>query len=173
MRKHILNNLLALLATLVIGLLFILPRMAKGADVPDEVTASRAELASTKAELNKIKYANIPAIEAQIKPALDDWKEAYGDTQTTQLYFNHKAAMVEIEQCKAAIRLIATTINSIADPNDPNSLAARVETLEKWVIPEPISLACNNGFDEVCLLSPFDCLIHKAIKPDDPNEVKK
>lgn len=100
---------------------------------PDEVTALKAELASTKAELNKIKYANVLPIERQIKPAPQEWKDAYSDTKDTQVYFNIKAAWVQIERCNQAIRLIASTINTITDPNDPNSLTARVERIEKVV----------------------------------------
>ncbi|KKN04870.1 hypothetical protein LCGC14_1092980 [marine sediment metagenome] len=104
------------------------------ADVPvDEVTALRAELASTKAELNKIKYANTPAIEKQIEEAPADWKDAYGDTKETQLYFNIRSAWIQVNQCKTAIRHMADAITNITNPDDPNSLASRIGVLEAIV----------------------------------------
>jgi hypothetical protein len=188
MRRFILTNLLVALIILVVGLLIILPGIAKA----DDIDAVKAELASTstKAELNAIKYANVPAIEQQIKTAADDWVGAYGDTANTQIYFNLKTLMVEVEQCKQAIRLVAAAINTITDPNDPNSLAARVEVLERE---KELCVACITDFGEggtigkVDFLVPDDpkCLMTvdafytklleyklTALKPDDPNEVK-
>lgn len=181
---------------LIIAVLIILAVLcceAEGADL-NEVAALRAELASTKAELNKIKYANVPAIDEQIKPALEDWKGAYGDTDKTQIYFNIRAMQVEIEQCKQAIRLVAVAINSITDPNDPNSLAARVEVLEDKVADMPV-FEMHDGLDlhggaylipcadkqpiikvsqrADVLSNVTGVVIHPALKPDDPNEVKR
>lgn len=125
---------------MLIWIVFILVVLLAGLVVanPDEVTALRAELASTKAELNKIKYAGVPSIELQIKPAPTDWKDAYGDTKDTQFYFNIKSALVDIEQCKRAIRLLADTITDITNPADPNSLVSRIAVLEEKVADMPV-----------------------------------
>lgn len=165
------------------------------ADAPvDEVAALKAELASTKAELNKIKYANVPVIEQQIKQAPADWKDAYGDTEKTQVYFNIKLAWVDIENCKRALRLIASTINTITDPGDPNSLVSRIAVLETekeqcvrevGFCPHPqcmiygnavmftVTPECPGGFDIIGVEE--YCSEHepKALKPNDPNEVAK
>lgn len=172
---------------LIILTVLIVSAQCFAADAPvDEVAALRAELASTKAELNKVKYANVPPIEQQIKLAPDNWKGAYGDTEKTQIYFNIKSAMVDIEQCKAAIRLLAAAINTITDINDPNSLAARVEVLEEK--PDVFITGTINEADikilevdemhegsPVSFTAPCDAVgtvdSNKALKPDDPNEV--
>lgn len=137
---------------------------------PNEITALRAELASTKAELNKLKYAGIPVIEQQIKPAPADWKDAYGDTKQTQLYFNIRTAWFQIEQCKGAIRLLATTINGITKPDDPNSLASRIAVLEEKVADMPVFEVQLNPLN-LNLIHTVDT--NKALKSDVPNEVAK
>jgi len=141
------------------------------ADTPvDENAALRAELASTKAELHKIKYANTPPIEQQIKPAPVEWKEAYGDSRDTQIYFNIKTALFEIEQCKQAIRILAATITDITNPDDPNSLVSRIGVLEEKVADMPVFEVHPNPLD-LTLLNTVDT--NKALKPDDPKEVAK
>lgn len=118
---------------------------------PDEVTALRAELAKANAEIHDLKYGNVPPIEQQIKPAPDFWKGAYGDTQETQLYFNSRTAMLEIEQCKGAIRLIAATINTITDPADPNSLASRIGQTEKIIGELPLKYSTLDDPDNTII----------------------
>lgn len=118
--------------TILIVLIVSVQCLAAFAPV-DEVTALRAELASTKAELNKIKYAGVKAIEYQIEQSPADWRNAYGDTKDTQLYFNIRSAWIHVEQCKTAIRLLADAITNITNPDDPNSLASRITVLESIV----------------------------------------
>ena len=157
---------------LTILTILLLSAQCFAADTPvDEVAALKAELASTKAELHKIKYANIPSIEMQIKPAPDDWKDAYGDTKNTQIYFNIKFALVEIEQCKGAIRLVAAAIIDITNPDDPNSLVSRIGVLEEKVADMPVFDA---RFDDLPVLNLLNTVgSNKALKPDDPEEVAK
>ncbi len=141
----------------------------------DEVTALRAELAKAKDEIHSLKYAGIPSIEQQIKPAPAEWKDAYGDNKNTQIYFNIKFALVEIEQCNRAIRLLADTITDITNPDDPNSLASRITVLEEKVADMPV-FEMHDG-SPVSLSVPCDAVgtadSNKALKPDDPNEVAK
>lgn len=167
-RKLIILTVL-ILVVLASGLVF-------AADTPvDEVAALRAELASTKAELNKIKYANVPSIEQQINPTPDDWKDVYGDTKNTQLYFNHKAAWVQIELCKKAIRLLASTITDITNPDDPNSLVSRMSVLEEKVADMPV-FETHNGIP-ISITLPCEAVgavdSNKTLKPDDPEEMAK
>ncbi len=170
---------------MLIVMLLVVSIHCLAADAPiNEVAALKAELASTKAELNKIKYANIPPIEQQIKSAPADWKDAYGDTDKTQVYFNIKSAWVEIENCKRAIRLLASTINTITDPDDPNSLTARIERLEARPVYDPNECAYRQITEpidpihfDITETVPCEAVgavdSDKALKPDDPNEVAK
>lgn len=157
---------------LVVAILLTVMGCPAFAADPDEVTALRAELASTKAELNKLKYAGIPTIEQQIRQAPDNWKDAYGDTEKTQVYFNIKSAWVDIENCKKAIKLIASAINTITDPDDPNSLTARIDVLEgttralEGVFKDAVQERIDQAFEK-CTGD------NKALKPDDPNGVAK
>lgn len=155
------------------------------ADAPiDEVAALRAELAATKAELNKIKYANVLAIEKQIEQTPVDWKSAYGDTKETQFYFNIRSAWIHVEQCKTAIRHLANAITNIANPDDPNSLTSRIERLEARPVYDPNECAYRQITEpidpihfDITETVPCEALDtvdgNKALKPEDPNEVAK
>lgn len=175
--------LLGLLILLVAGVGFAATSSSLGYS-EEEMSAIRAELAKARAEIKGLKYANVAPIEQQIKQAADDWKGAYGDTKETQLYFNHKAAMVEVEACKTAIRFLVETINAITDPNDPNSLGSRVGVLEVKVADMPVF----REWGESDLIFGVDCAPvysagnHDVIddgkhlkftKEPDPNEVAK